>query len=162
MSRPARKLSEKSTSKVFEMLLHQKGNDRCADCKAKSPLWASLDFGIIICMNCSGGHRSLGRLITRVRSVKIDSWNQDEVEILAAVGNDLANAYWEHNLAGRARPTLDSSNEQRQRWIEDKYKHKKYVSVHCTDPVQLYKQGTLNKQEESPQKKVLPKADPTN
>lgn len=108
-----RKMSERSTQKVFDILLQQRGNDRCADCQAKCPLWASLDFGILICMNCSGGHRSLGRLITRVRSVKIDSWTQDEIEILAAIGNSTANAYWEHSMNSHSRPTLDSSNEQR-------------------------------------------------
>lgn len=119
----SRKLSERSTTKIFDVLCEQPGNNICADCHSKCPLWVSLDFGIFICMNCSGGHRSLGRLLTRVRSIKIDSWDQQEVEIMVNVGNVIANAYWEAKGGMRARPTLDSTMEYRQRWIEDKYKH---------------------------------------
>ena len=67
-------LSESETARQLSQLMKIEDNDRCADCLSKCPLWVSLDFGIFICMNCSGGHRALGRNITRVRSVKIDSW----------------------------------------------------------------------------------------
>jgi hypothetical protein len=40
---------------------------------------ASLDFGVFVCMNCSGAHRALGPSITRVKSTKLDTWNKDWV-----------------------------------------------------------------------------------
>jgi len=35
-------------------------NPFCADCGCSSPEWASLNLGVIVCIECSGVHRSLG------------------------------------------------------------------------------------------------------
>jgi hypothetical protein len=40
-------------------------------------LGASLDFGVFVCMNCSGAHRALGQSVTRTKSTKLDTWNKD-------------------------------------------------------------------------------------
>lgn len=36
------------------------GNDRCVDCGARHPEWATVSYGALICLECSGRHRSLG------------------------------------------------------------------------------------------------------
>jgi Arf-GAP/coiled-coil/ANK repeat/PH domain-containing protein len=36
------------------------GNQVCADCHSVEPDWASVCYGAVICMQCSGKHRSLG------------------------------------------------------------------------------------------------------
>jgi len=33
------------------------GNDRCADCGMPNPEWASVSFGTVFCLECSGVHR---------------------------------------------------------------------------------------------------------
>jgi ADP-ribosylation factor GTPase-activating protein 1 len=33
------------------------GNDQCADCGMKNPQWASVSFGNVFCLECSGVHR---------------------------------------------------------------------------------------------------------
>lgn len=36
------------------------GNELCAECSAPKPDWASLNLGILLCIECSGVHRNLG------------------------------------------------------------------------------------------------------
>lgn len=51
-------IGEKAQEKLFGQLLKREENQNCADCKVKSPTWVSLDFGIFVCMNCSGNSYS--------------------------------------------------------------------------------------------------------
>lgn len=38
------------------------------------PDWASLNLGILLCIDCSGIHRKLGTHISKVRSLGLDDW----------------------------------------------------------------------------------------
>ena len=59
---------------------------------------ASLDFGVFVCLNCSGAHRALGQSVTRVKSTRLDTWNKDWLNKMQ-VGNTILNIYWEHLLS---------------------------------------------------------------
>lgn len=39
---------------ILEKLLKKEDNKFCADCRRKSPTWASILFGIYICIKCAG------------------------------------------------------------------------------------------------------------
>ena len=73
------------------------GNDKCAECSMKHPQWASVSFGTLFCLECSGIHRSLGVHISFVRSIAMDSWNESQLVIMKTGGNDKCNSYLKAN-----------------------------------------------------------------
>lgn len=44
-------------------------NPTCADCGALSPDWVSLNLGVLLCIQCSGIHRSLGVHVSKVNAI---------------------------------------------------------------------------------------------
>ena len=47
------------------------------------PRWASWNLGIFMCIECSGVHRSVGTHISRVKSVNLDTWTTEQIEVHA-------------------------------------------------------------------------------
>lgn len=51
-------------------------------CSLVDPQWASINFGVFICINCAGIHRSLaGPSASKVRSVRLDSWTPEMIQV---------------------------------------------------------------------------------
>ncbi|RWS17885.1 centaurin-gamma-1A-like protein [Dinothrombium tinctorium] len=103
------------------------GNTFCVDCDAPNPVWASLNLGALICIECSGIHRNLGTHISRVRSLDLDDWPPGHVSVMMALGNTAVNKIWEHNTKSRVKPTPNSSREEKERWIRAKYERKEFL-----------------------------------
>ncbi|KAM5175427.1 arf-GAP with GTPase, ANK repeat and PH domain-containing protein 2 isoform 2-T2 [Callospermophilus lateralis] len=110
-----------SEAVAIQAIRNAKGNSICVDCGAPNPTWASLNLGALICIECSGIHRNLGTHLSRVRSLDLDDWPRELTLVLTAIGNDTANSVWESDTRGRAKPTRDSSREERESWIRAKY-----------------------------------------
>ncbi|KAI9851126.1 MAG: hypothetical protein M1838_004461 [Thelocarpon superellum] len=110
------------------------GNCWCADCGSGIKTeWVSINLGIILCIECSGIHRSLGTHITKIRSLTLDttSFSTDIVELLLQVGNRVSNMIWEAKLDATSptpKPTPTATREQRLRFITAKYVDRAYVA----------------------------------
>ncbi|KAK1572309.1 hypothetical protein Q3G72_030516 [Acer saccharum] len=80
------------------------GNDKCADCGSPDPDWASLNLGVLVCIECSGVHRNLGVHISKVRSLTLDVkvWEPSVISLFQSLGNTFANSVWEELLHSRS------------------------------------------------------------
>ena len=59
----------KEVCSVSKILRGIPGNGKCAECSAADPDWASLNLGILLCIECSGVHRNLGVHISKVHAL---------------------------------------------------------------------------------------------
>lgn len=117
-------------SKIME------ANPICADCSAKSPDWVSLNLGVLLCIQCSGIHRSLGVHVSKVRSLTLDSLSDGESQLLLSLGNEKANAIWEKGLAlqkGWKKPDSKADRKTREGYIKSKYMWKGFLAYNESD-----------------------------
>lgn len=54
------------------------------------PRWASWNLGVFICIRCAGIHRNLGVHISRVKSVNLDQWTSEQIQVLFSYLTTLA------------------------------------------------------------------------
>ncbi|XP_017651237.1 arf-GAP with GTPase, ANK repeat and PH domain-containing protein 1 isoform X7 [Nannospalax galili] len=128
------RLTSQSEAMALQSIRNMRGNSHCVDCDTQNPNWASLNLGALMCIECSGIHRNLGTHLSRVRSLDLDDWPMELIKVMSAIGNELANSVWEESSQGRTKPSLDSTREEKERWIRAKYEKKLFLApLPCTE-----------------------------
>ncbi|RMB91609.1 hypothetical protein DUI87_31838 [Hirundo rustica rustica] len=105
------------------------GNEQCCDCGQPDPRWASINLGVLLCIECSGIHRSLGVHCSKVRSLTLDSWEPELLKLMCELGNSTMNQIYEAQCEelGLKKPTAGSSRQDKEAWIKVKYVEKKFL-----------------------------------
>jgi Arf-GAP with SH3 domain, ANK repeat and PH domain-containing protein len=128
--------SEPEPSALLQRIRNaDEGNRICADCGSDSKVdWCSINLGILLCIECSGIHRSLGTHISKVRSLTLDTqvFTPDIIEVLLLIGNRVSNMIWEAKLDRFLKPSPHSTREQRLHFITAKYSDRTYVQSTLT------------------------------
>jgi len=87
------------------------GNRICVDCNNKNPQWASVNYGCLMCLECSGAHRSLGVHLSFVRSIAMDSWTERQIQALeVSGGNDNLVEYFKSKGIDKSMRIADKYN----------------------------------------------------
>lgn len=105
------------------------GNDRCADCAARNPAWASWSLGIFLCMSCAALHRKMGTHISKVKSLTMDSWTPEQVDNMKRIGNVISNrAFNPQNIRPDIPTDADEVGGVMERFIRQKYEQKAFLA----------------------------------
>ena len=135
-------LSLANGNSPLEILRSAPGCTTCADCSMPEPEWASLNYGVALCVECSGAHRSLGVHVSKVRSAILDVkvWTDPLLNgTFVKWGNANANAVLEAKILKKPSSFLDndksatrkphpkSTKEEKLEFIKKKYTEKLFV-----------------------------------
>jgi hypothetical protein len=78
------------------LFYREQGNNKCADCGAPNPSWASYNIGIsffrktntdivlagiFLCVRCAIIHRKIGTHITKIKSLTLDKWTPEQIAV---------------------------------------------------------------------------------
>uniref|UniRef100_A0A665TJ46 ArfGAP with dual PH domains 2 n=1 Tax=Echeneis naucrates TaxID=173247 RepID=A0A665TJ46_ECHNA len=142
-------------NKILLDLVRQPGNNLCADCGAPDPDWASYTLGIFVCLNCSGMHRNLPD-VSKVKSIRLDLWEDSLVQFMRERGNFAAKAIFEKCVpAFFYQPRQKDCTVLKDQWIHAKYERREFTGenndlhqVYSSDSFEttLWKKGKDNKQ----------------
>ncbi|XP_066992160.1 arf-GAP with dual PH domain-containing protein 1 isoform X2 [Anabrus simplex] len=153
--------------KILMELLKKPGNNVCADCGSENPEWASYNIGIFVCTRCAGIHRSLGAHISKIKHLKLDRWEDSQVERMKEVGNNNAHLRYEERVPPcYRRPVENDPQVLIEQWIRAKYQREEFCHPERQSYVSGYMEGFLMKRgkEDSryhPRKFILSEADDT-
>lgn len=72
--------------------------------KSPDPAWAVINRGILLCSDCASIHRSLGRHVSQVKSLRQGYWNSSVLNFVNQLNTHGANSVWEHLLLDPSAP----------------------------------------------------------
>lgn len=120
---------DRGNLQTWEELKKQTENRACVDCGAADPDWISINLGLLMCIQCSGVHRSMGVHISKVRSITLDELEAEVQDLMKSIGNRMVNSLWERGLAQSAKrkPSPTDDRPTKEKFIRAKYADREFV-----------------------------------
>ncbi|XP_042203677.1 arf-GAP with dual PH domain-containing protein 1-like isoform X3 [Homarus americanus] len=138
-------MGDRNSRRICE-LVKQSGNSDCADCGFQNPEWSSFNIGVFLCTTCATWHRRLGTHVSKVKSLKLDKWDDEQVEQMEAVGNLQAKQHYEQHIPACYRiPHAGDPPVLLEQWIRAKYERQEFIQVDKQTYIRNSLEGTLMK-----------------
>lgn len=105
----------------------------CGDCNAQDPPFASLNRGILLCVDCASIHRQLGTHISIVKALRQGQWNPSVLSFIHQINSHNANSVWEHQLLDpnsklqKKKPTPKDTIQTKSQFIRSKHVNLEFV-----------------------------------
>jgi hypothetical protein len=122
--------------KLTEMMHASSENQSCADCASRlnDSIWASTTVGAFLCIHCAGAHRKLGVQLSRVKSLHLDTWTDEEVAAMKGGNKSVNEVYSKHlhkwlevDASLELQPNTD--NDVREKCIRAKYEDRQFTKL---------------------------------
>jgi Arf-GAP/SH3 domain/ANK repeat/PH domain-containing protein len=112
-------------------------NNVCCDCGGQNDVtWLSTNFGIIVCIECSGIHREMGVHISKIQSLTLDHIGTSQLLVSRTMSNEGFNKIMEARSSRKLHP--NSTMEERKEIIRAKYIDKAFIQPYCSSARELY------------------------
>ena len=113
-------------------------NQCCCDCGGTNDVtWLSTNFGVIVCIECSGIHREMGVHISKIQSLTLDRIGTSQLLVSRTMSNDAFNRIMVNTVSKKCLHPK-STMEERKEVIRMKYIDKAFIQPYCTTPAELY------------------------
>lgn len=104
-------------------------NELCADCDSSNSVeWVSVNLMVVVCLKCSSCHRNMGSHVSKIRSLKLDNFNNEGIVLLGYINNKAANAYLEYSVKG-TKISEKLADDERLAYIKAKYIRKTFARL---------------------------------
>ncbi|KAL8008529.1 putative Arf GTPase activating protein [Plasmopara halstedii] len=142
-------VQQQSLRKLSEIMHSSSENQGCADCSSRfnDTIWASTTIGAFLCIHCAGAHRKLGVQLSRVKSLHLDTWTDEEVVAMRGGNkhvNEIYNKFLDKWL--KVDPSLEllpyTTTDARERFIRAKYEIKQFTKMPDKDNREIQPEST--------------------
>eukprot|EP00466_Bigelowiella_natans_P011977 jgi/Bigna1/90802/estExt_fgenesh1_pg.C_790092 len=112
----------------------QSGNKRCADCREHNPRYIDVQWGVYLCLLCSGAHEKvLGTTIVTVDTTEVD---EQWITTLEQRGNAKVNDDLEYKLETSDKRKMSWSITNRAKFVNRKYVNGEWIRKGATIDLQ--------------------------
>lgn len=140
-----KKKDKESKRQLIDIVNNRNNLNRCGECAAEYPTWASWNLGVLLCGRCANVHKKiltvdgpLGRSISRVKSLTLEQWSDEQIDNLRRIGNRKARNKW--NPKRVPFPSVDEDEEGpveeyfREKYIEGRFRDDNIEGDDYDDP----------------------------